>query len=307
MMRGVDRECPIVIDIDDKITVLSEEYTKENIYKLILRTMNSLIGETSNCATAYHNKIPRTLEQRDKYREYVELLSVINGKAIDSAKTGIIFNIPRKIAKYSKPLPYFMKFASPYYATLTEFSLAKSNMNRLAKEIEKWEYSLRSKKNHPCFDYTIMIDDLIPMDIEKLNAIEVVFKEYNKEMSEIQKESRYFRDPVKYSNWFKENYPDLSMEEIRSFTFDWNYYYNKYAKMCREVCPDRKELANIAVYLCYVKYPSKPSKFMWKVAGEGILLNIRQHNIFLPKRDDNGILEYLGKRYSMMEVIDIDK
>ena len=40
---------------------------------------------------------------------------------------------------------------------------------------------------------------------------------------------------------------------------------------------------------------------MWKVASEGILLNIKQQRFSLPERDDNG--EYLGKKYTMMEVI----
>lgn len=83
MMRGVDRNAPITIDIDDKITVGPEPDTKENKLKIILRSMNSLIGETSNCATTYHNKTPKTEEQKKKYESYIDLLSIINGKAID--------------------------------------------------------------------------------------------------------------------------------------------------------------------------------------------------------------------------------
>lgn len=83
MMAGVDRDAPIVIDVEDKITALAEEDTLENRYALIMRTMNSLIGETSNCSTGYHNKCPRSDETKKKYEEYVDLLSVINGKAIN--------------------------------------------------------------------------------------------------------------------------------------------------------------------------------------------------------------------------------
>ena len=82
MISGVDRNCPIVIDIDDKITALQEEYSQEGIYNLILRSINSLIGETQNYATTYHNKIAKTEEQKQKYETYVDLLQVINGKAI---------------------------------------------------------------------------------------------------------------------------------------------------------------------------------------------------------------------------------
>lgn len=76
MKKGVNPEKPIVIDIDDKITSLAEEDTPENRLALVKRTMNSLIGETSNCATGYLNKVPKTEEQKKKYEGFVDLLSV---------------------------------------------------------------------------------------------------------------------------------------------------------------------------------------------------------------------------------------
>lgn len=82
MMRGVDRNAPVVLDMEDKITALAEEDTPENRVALVLRTINSLIGETSNCATGYHNKQPKSEAARKKYESYVDLLSIINGKAI---------------------------------------------------------------------------------------------------------------------------------------------------------------------------------------------------------------------------------
>ena len=47
MMKGVDRNAPVVLDMEDKITALAEEDTMDNRVALILRTINSLIGETS--------------------------------------------------------------------------------------------------------------------------------------------------------------------------------------------------------------------------------------------------------------------
>lgn len=51
MKKGVHTDKGIVIDIEDKITSLAEEDNMEHRLALIKRTMNSLIGETSNCAT----------------------------------------------------------------------------------------------------------------------------------------------------------------------------------------------------------------------------------------------------------------
>lgn len=81
MKKGVHRDKPIVIDIEDKITSLAEEDTMENRLALVKRTMNSLIGETSNCATGYLNKVAKNEEQKKKYEKYVDLLSIINRKS----------------------------------------------------------------------------------------------------------------------------------------------------------------------------------------------------------------------------------
>ena len=52
--------------------------------------------------------------------------------------------------------------------------------------------------------------------------------------------------------------------------------------------------------LCYEKYPNKNKKFIWRVAGSGVVENIIQTSILLPLQCDNGQYEYLGKRYDMV-------
>ena len=79
---GVDRDAFTVMDIDDKVTVESEENTQENRLKVTLRSMKNMIGEYSNYATAYHNKMPKTDEQKKKYEKYVDIISVLTGKSI---------------------------------------------------------------------------------------------------------------------------------------------------------------------------------------------------------------------------------
>lgn len=283
MMEGVDRNASIVIDIEDKITALEEEDTPENKVEVVLRGMNSLIGETSNCATSYHNKRPKSEEQKLVYERYVDLLSVVNGKAIDAAKTGVIFNIPVHIAKYSKPLPYFMRYASDYYGRLKKFSHGQSNMNRLCREIERWERSFRWKRTFKEFDYHIMIDKSIPLDQEKFEAIEAIYLDFCKEMKKLKVDEREIR------------------KEGWDFSINWNYYYDIFKNRCFKICSNPKELANIAIALCYEKYPSRNKKFLWRVAGQGVVDNIEQVDYPLPIEDENGKYLYLGKRYSIVD------
>ena len=56
MMKGVDRNAKIVIDIEDKVTALAEKDTIQNRTACIMRSLKSLIGEISNYASCYHNK-----------------------------------------------------------------------------------------------------------------------------------------------------------------------------------------------------------------------------------------------------------
>lgn len=87
IMSGVDRNASVVIDVEDKITALKEEYNIQNRTNCIIRSLRSSIGEISNYASAYHNKAPKTQEQKKRYEGYVDLLSVVNGKQPCRCKT----------------------------------------------------------------------------------------------------------------------------------------------------------------------------------------------------------------------------
>jgi len=295
MMRGVDRSAATVIDIEDKITAMEEEDTKDNFANFILRTMNSLIGETSNCATTYHNKSPKSKEQKLKYESYIDLLSVINGKAIDAAKTGVIYNIPRNIAKYAKPQPYFMKYAGEYYSKLKKFLHSNSNMNKLCKEIERWEKPIRFKRTYKDFDYSIMIDKSIVIPDDILFTIEDIYLRFCDEMKQLGKEQNMINNYDKYKD---ELDGVITKSDAKHFVMNWNHYYNKYKNECVKACPNKKMLANVAVLLSYKMHPDKNKKFIWRVASEGILENIEQVSFEIPVLDKNGKYEYLGRKYN---------
>ena len=206
----------------------------------------------------------------------------------------MLFNIPRHIAKYSKPLPYFMKYASPYYARQSKFNTSPSNMNRLCRQIEKWEKSFKWMRSYKDFDWRIMIDEEVGFDFEKFCLVEQIFFDFCKEMKELTDLQKEIRSRETY----KEDYASImSYADAKDFTIDWAYYYDLYRNKCLSVCPNRKMLANIAVTLCYQKYPGKNKKFMWRVASDGILENIKAVDIELPVKDRNGSYFYLGKRY----------
>ena len=281
MMSGVNRESIIVMDTDDKITVEEEEDTIDNKVKITLRTMKNLIGEYSNFSSAYHNKTPKTKEQKAIYEKYIEIIATLTGKSIDYAKTGVLYPMPRNIAKFGRPLPYFMRYRNDYYKRL-KLSRSGSIMNRLCWEIEKWEKQFRWKRTDKSFDYSIMIDDSIPVDDDTYLQIEEIYLEFCEEMKKLKRDEREIR------------------LERKDFSIKWDYYYEKYREKCECVCRNKKLLANIAVDLCYRKHPNKNKKFIWRVAGDGVVENLEQVEVSLPLRTDDGEYEYLGKRYTLL-------
>jgi hypothetical protein len=187
-----------------------------------------------------------------------------------------------------------MKYASPYYAKQSKFNNSPSNMNRLCKQIEKWEKSFRWTRTYKDFDWHIMIDEDVGIDFTKFCLVEQIFLEYCKEMSDL----AVLQKEVRSRETYHEDYSDvMSYDDAKYFTIDWEYYYNIYRSKCLAVCPDRKMLANIAVTLCYQKYPNKNKKFMWRIVGDGIIENIKAIDIELPIRDKSGKYTYLGKNY----------
>lgn len=143
-----------------------------------------------------------------------------------------------------------------------------------------------------------MIDETATYDEETANAVEQIYLEFGIETRKLHLEQTRVRKYLDAD--VKGKY---SRSEAKNYTANWKSHYDRYRNRCLQVCPDVKALANILVKLGYEKYPKRDKKFMWAVAGGGIVANIKQvDKLVLPKSDRNGKLEYLGRRYSMLEV-----
>lgn len=296
---GVHSDAMPVIDVDDKITVSAESDTPENRAKIILRTMKNIIGECSNMASVYHNKSAKSDESRKKYESFVDIIAVVTGKSIDYAKTGVLYTVPRHISKYARPLPYFMKYRGSYYAN-QKLSQTNSNMNRLCRDVEKWDRKHRWERKCNNFDWSIMIDDsIVSNDYDDVyDKIKNVYLSFVKECAERSKFQAMCRNYEKYKNEISDK---ITKSEARVFEVDWGFVYDKYKEECNKICPNNRLLANIATRICYCDYPNKDKKFIWVVAENGVLENIKQVKHMIPERSNAGKLEYLGRKYRWVE------
>lgn len=203
--------------------------------------------------------------------------------------------MPRNISKYGRPLPYFMKYRSPYYAR-QELGRTPSNMNRLCWDIEHWERGLKFKRNTG-FDYRIMIDESVNTPEETVDRLERLFMDFCKESSAM---SRYQSVVRKYEQ--ADIRSKFTREEAAEYMADWEGLYEKYKTAAVSICPDERVLANAAVKICYERHKNKGMKFPWVIAPNGIVSNIQfpEHN-YLPEQNEEGDILYLGKRYIASE------
>lgn len=189
--------------------------------------------------------------------------------------------MPRTISKYGRPLPYFMRYASPYYKKLT-LSKTHSNLNRLCWELERWQRKIRYKRTDKSFDASIMMDDAVVVTSDVLDRVERLYKAFCDDQKAL-----------------VQGIPGDD-EEARKAAF--GALYDKYrTSVLLAADGDVSVAANAAVWLSQ-KHKSWNQKFPWIVAGAGIVQNIEQVDVVLPQRDSEGRYEYLGKKYSMVRV-----
>ena len=302
MINGVDMSVPVVMDVDDKITILPQDYNEENICELILHNLDNRIGEYSNYATCYHNKMKKTEKTRKIHEDYIATLSVMTGKEIDAAKCGIRFNLPRQISKYARPLPYFMQFAGDYYKILKEFNKYRSNMNSMCFDIERWENTKKTRKTTDAFDYHIMIDDSVEVDNDTLEKVEEIYLDFNKTIRRLLLEKSKCSDWEKNKEWIKK-YMAINKKQAMAFDVNWNYYYDMYKDKLLSITRNKALLVNCLVKLTYEKYPRSTKKILWSVAGDWVVGNIKVVNEQLLVRDPDGDISILGENYRWENII----
>jgi hypothetical protein len=82
--------------------------------------------------------------------------------------------------------------------------------------------------------------------------------------------------------------------------------YNKVIKQeAFKISSNGSELANMAVDICYIAHVKDNKNFAWNLFGDEIVENVllnRQSNCQVPFIDKGGDLEYLGKKYKMLDI-----
>lgn len=166
------------------------------------------------------------------------------------------------------------------YEKYMPVSRAPGTMNRICWKIED-EFQTTDVLQNVEFDYSILKSDSAYTQ-EEYDAVRQLYDEYNKNMQLFLK---------------KQEQNELGDDEVG---FDIVSLKDVFIDECNKVCPNQDILANIVVDLCYTS--NKNKTFAWDVAGEQIFNNVLKNSgytIQYPIKDDNGDIEFCGKRFSL--------
>ncbi|WWR16849.1 hypothetical protein V1224_05295 [Lachnospiraceae bacterium JLR.KK008] len=298
----------IILDIEDKATVQSKPYTKENIIEYEVMTRDNRIGEITNAATSIENRYTTDENTRTMYSDYSSLLRIFQGKEIDFLKTGVRWHMNHGLRKHLKQLPYFLLYNYPSklktYQTLSEKNRQTENQE---DKINLNAYHSPSPMNELC-DYICAWEKrniLWDNDVNHLSDSKYLIINHDLDLSDrkIMKVCRRYIN--QYAAEIKQHinlHRDSSDDENLKFNMD--AVVTKYRKHLEENLQIDEEL--IANYVIKVSYSSVSisKSLAWTGYGDYIIDNLRKHtnpkrNVSIREvpRQTNDSYEYLGKYY----------
>lgn len=156
-------------------------------------------------------------------------------------------------------------------------------MNRLCRKIEKEFGSVKDiGTTSTKFDYSILGTSLAyPQSL--YYKVKSLYDEYN-------------RCLLNYSTYMKSE--KVSKSDAKAMLADLK---EEFTRECLSICPNEEMLCNIMLTFCYQKNTSK--SFVWDICGKRIIENLLSANnkqISIPIKDDDGDIEYGGKRFSVL-------
>lgn len=279
--------------------------TNETLIENILRTKNTRIGEISNIATKYSNKVPKDEKSEKYFRDCIDECCCANAVEINSVKTGIKAQIRSKLQKRAGKLPYFMRYAGEYYAKLAKFSYDRSNMNLLCFELERWAERLiwDAEKNTEKFDYSIYVCSEVSATDEELGIVQTALEEY------LAYERKIYKLRKKHFELFSQKWINAGLRRVPLYLFE----FDEEAKLNKKLdelrgrmlsaIPDKKTIGNCIVETCYKGLSpgavKKRMRFAWNM-GDCLAGNVKPvtHSIPAPAREGE---EYLGRKYTWKE------
>ena len=186
------------------------------------------------------------------------------------------------------------KFIRSYYKYLPVL-MNKSIMNELTWYAEDIDFDLKFFKSDSYFDYTVLMDNNISIDINS--------QLYRNIFECLKKYHTIYELNTHENKSLEENYGYLEDEETRN---------NEYSILLKEIendlfyiCSNKNELCNYVIHIMYNHFKNKSKAIMWNICGEEIINNLKNKNniAYFPVETYKEYgKEYLGKYYKLQGV-----
>lgn len=172
-----------------------------------------------------------------------------------------------------------------YYRVRMPVGVGDCVMNKICRRFEnEFDGFIGKTFNGAKFDYAVMKSGVEYTYSQKL-AIQKLYTEYNKKLQSYVVFSYYQR--------VDEDESASSLSSMRE----------EFIRECEAVCQNSEILCEILLDICYCRSASK--KFVWDVCSDSIIRNLLANNdwtISAPIRDDEGDIEYCGKKYKEVAI-----
>lgn len=293
----------MVIDIDDKITAKKVPYNQENITQYELNSRDSRIGEITNIATSILNKYTDDEKLKQLYSDDVSLLRLYQGKEIDSIKTGVRWNITKRLRNNLKKLPYFLLYN--YEDKLKKYNIINKKNKNLPEgsKIKKNAFNSPSQMNELC-DYINRWEKKKILWNNKYEHTEVLLIDHD-----IETNDKYIYKQMKRLNRdFNTEWSLMLKEKNENPEIDLHKCLNKYKSLVLGFSENKKMLANYFINASYGS-DSYNKILCWYIFGDEMIENLTKNSPVLKnnkfvevKNPNKGQYEYLGKYYNIEEV-----
>lgn len=319
------KNATIQVNSDDKAEGdIDTSFNVENISKFILSS-DDKTGQITDINTSVlcrfndlwdtekrKNKDEDTVKELNTLRYVNKVMKHFQGLMIDASKSGLTVEIPKIILNTYKNKPYFYKLFKEIkdidekasHSTMsriaaTMFKYDDKNKDKLESGLYKWIDNLLTKDvkskliSTKIYNISALIDNPnIKFDEEKFNELKNLLKKYITKKEALIKEKRSLK---KFSK-------DKEDKKARiEHAKRWTSMQRDILKEAKEICENEEVRANLAVKIGYEDSQHDNSDFAWIISTEEFLrrLEKRQTEKYIVSRDENGEIEYLGKRYSL--------
>ena len=212
--------------------------------------------------------------------EYNKYMKNVNSKSLKTFGVSIA-ELVNKENKTGEEIEFIEKFNKKMPVLMS-----KSLVNKIAWKLEKEFDGNKLDYKFKEFDYNILKSKNVQYEESTYNEISKILKDYVADVQEFKISDRMYKmskdDSIVERNLLKYNF----------------------IRKVNQKCPNKDELCNIVVDLCYKN--DKNKQFAWDIAGDTFvknLLKLNENKITYPVKDDCGDIEYGFVKYKMKEDI----